>query len=91
MKKQAWLNENGKYGRKMCLSTQSKEVMKMNNEVEELVGRIMKMMKMMTVMKKPPEDRLVDVLIVNTNTNSKQIQRQIQIQRNHLRSGRLLF
>ena len=30
------------------------------------------MMKMMTVMKKPPEDRLVDVLIVNTNTNSKQ-------------------
>ena len=63
----------------------------MNNEVEELVGRIMKMMKMMTVMKKPPEDRLVDVLIVNTNTNSKQIQRQIQIQRNHLRSGRLLF
>ena len=63
----------------------------MNNEVEELVGRIMKMMKMMTVMKKPPEDRLVDVLIVNTNTNSKQIQRQIQIQRNHRRSGRLLF
>ena len=85
------MNENGKYGRKMCLSTQSKGVMKMNNEVEELVGRIMKMMKMMTVMKKPPEDRLVDVLIVNTNTNSKQIQRQIQIQRNHLRSGRLLF
>ena len=83
------MNENGKYGRKMCLSTQSKEVMKMNNEVEELVGRIMKMMKMMTVMKKPPEDRLVDVLIVNTN--SEQIQRQIQIQRNHLRSGRLLF
>ena len=80
------MNENGKYGRKMCLSTQSKEVMKMNNEVEEL-----EMMKMMTVMKKPPEDRLVDVLIVNTNTNSKQIQRQIQIQRNHLRSGRLLF
>ena len=31
------MNENGKYGRKMCLSTQSKEVMKMNNdEVEEL-------------------------------------------------------
>ena len=30
------MNRNGKYGRKMCLSTQSKEVMKMNNEVEEL-------------------------------------------------------
>ena len=65
--------------------------MKINNEVEELVGRIMKMIKMMTVMKKPPEDRLVVVLIVNTNTNSEQIQRRIQIQRNHLRSGRLLF
>ena len=65
--------------------------MKINNEVEELVGRIMKIIKMMTVMKKPPEDRLVVVLIVNTNTNSEQIQRRIQIQRNHLRSGRLLF
>ena len=87
------MNENGKYGRKMCLSTQRKRAMKINNEVEELVGRIMKMIKMMTVMKKPPEDRLVVVLIVNTNTNtnSEQIQRQIQIQRNHLRSGRLLF
>lgn len=85
------MNENGKYGRKMCLSTQRKRAMKINNEVEELVGRIMKMIKMMTVMKKPPEDRLVVVLIVNTNTNSEQIQRRIQIQRNHLRSGRLLF
>ena len=43
------MNENGKYGRKMCLSTQSKEVMKMNNEVEELIGTIIKMMKMMTM------------------------------------------
>lgn len=85
------MNENGKYGRKMCLSTQRKRAMKINNEVEELVGRIMKIIKMMTVMKKPPEDRLVVVLIVNTNTNSEQIQRRIQIQRNHLRSGRLLF
>ena len=85
------MNRNGKYGRKMCLSTQRKRAMKINNEVEELVGRIMKMIKMMTVMKKPPEDRLVVVLIVNTNTNSEQIQRRIQIQRNHLRSGRLLF
>ena len=85
------MNENGKYGRKMCLSTQRKRAMKINNEVEELVGRIMKMIKMMTVMKKPPEDRLVVVLIVNTNTNSEQIQRRLQIQRNHLRSGRLLF
>ena len=85
------MNENGKYGRKMCLSTQRKRAMKINNEVEELVGRIMKMIKMMTVMKKPPGDRLVVVLIVNTNTNSEQIQRRIQIQRNHLRSGRLLF
>ena len=85
------MNRNGKYGRKMCLSTQRKRAMKINNEVEELVGRIMKIIKMMTVMKKPPEDRLVGVLIVNTNTNSEQIQRRIQIQRNHLRSGRLLF
>ena len=85
------MNRNGKYGRKMCLSTQRKRAMKINNEVEELVGRIMKIIKMMTVMKKPPEDRLVVVLIVNTNTNSEQIQRRIQIQRNHLRSGRLLF
>ena len=85
------MNENGKYGRKMCLSTQRKRAMKINNEVEELVGRIMKIIKMMTVMKKPPEDRLVVVLIVNTNTSSEQIQKQIQIQRNHLRSGRLLF
>ena len=85
------MNRNGKYGRKMCLSTQRKRAMKINNEVEELVGRIMKMIKMMTVMKKPPEDRLVVVLIVNTNTSSEQIQKQIQIQRNHLRSGRLLF
>ena len=85
------MNRNGKYGRKMCLSTQRKRAMKINNEVEELVGRIMKIIKMMTVMKKPPEDRLVVVLIVNTNTNSEQIQRRIQIQRNHLRAGRLLF
>ena len=85
------MNRNGKYGRKMCLSTQRKRAMKINNEVEELVGRIMKIIKMMTVMKKPPGDRLVVVLIVNTNTNSEQIQRRIQIQRNHLRSGRLLF
>ena len=88
LKKQAWLNENGKYGRKMCLSTQSKEVMKMNNEVEELEN---------------DEDDDGDEETTwgqaswcsdceyKYKFKAKQIQRQIQIQRNHLRSGRLLF